>query len=83
MPDQTLLEMLRCPDSGQTLRPAPRELVAFLEAERIAGRLKDVSGQPVTAGIEEGLERADGLVFYPIRQGIPVMLECIAVPTVN
>ena len=78
----TLLESLRCPLTMQRLRPAPESLVAFLEKERVAGRLCDQSGTPVREIIEGGLLREDGLAFYPVRNGIPVMLECIPVPVV-
>ena len=74
-----LIELLRCPVTRQRLRPASAELVAFLESERLAGRLLDDSGNPVRESIESGLLREDGLAFYPIRNGIPVMVECVPV----
>ena len=69
-----LLEILRCPVTGQRLRPAPTELISRLASECSAARLRDHAGNPVTAPIECGLVREDGKVFYPIRGGIPVML---------
>jgi len=75
MSESILLDLLRCPVSKQRLQPAPDKLVAFLESERIAGRLQDDSGRPVLEPIEVGLVCQDGLAFYPIRRGIPVMLE--------
>ena len=74
-----LLEMLRCPLTKQRLKPAPESLAAFLENERGAARLRDQSGKKVTEPIQAGLVREDGLAFYPIRNGIPIMLECIPV----
>ena len=74
-----LLELLRCPGTRQPVRPAPAELVLFLETERLAGRLIDDSGNPVREPIESGLLREDGLAFFPIRNGIPVMVECVPV----
>lgn len=70
-----LLELLRCPLSMQRLHEAPPSLVMFLEDERLAGRLIDDSGNPILEPIESGLLREDGLAFYPIRNGIPVMLH--------
>ena len=79
MPSPALLELLRCPLTKQPLRPAPVRLVELLESARIAGRLIDDSGKLVAEPLEEGLLREDGLAFYPVRQGIPVMVERIPV----
>jgi len=74
-----LLETLRCPLTKQRLKPAPESLVAFLENERVAGRLRDQAGHPVIQTIHAGLLREDGQAFYPVRNDIPVMLECIPI----
>ena len=50
-----LIALLRCPESGQTLRIATAE-------ELVRGQLGEV------------LIREDGLVVYPIRDGIPMLL---------
>lgn len=75
-----LLETLRCPLTKQRLKPAPESLVAFLENKRAAALLPDISGKMITESIQAGLLREDGLTFYPVRNGIPIMLECIPVP---
>lgn len=77
---EELLALLRCPETHQTLTIAPAELVAKLEAERLAGRLRDRSGNMVADPIEGGLLRADGALFFPIRDGIPVLLAPEALP---
>jgi uncharacterized protein YbaR (Trm112 family) len=82
MPSPALLELLRCPSTRQPLRRAPDKLVWFLESERVAGRLMNDEGNPVEESFESGLVREDGLAFYPIRNGIPVMLECVPVGSV-
>jgi len=79
MPDSALLEILRCPSTGQTLSRAPDKLVWHLESERVAGRLMDDAGNPVVESFDRGLIREDGLAFYPVRRGIPVMTECVPV----
>ena len=79
MSGSRLYELLRCPATMQRLRPAPESLVRFLENERAAGRLLDDSGKPVAGPIESGLLREDGLRFYPVRDGIPSMLESVPV----
>lgn len=63
-----LLEILRCPESGQKLEVAGAELLARVNAGRL---------EPVGAG----LVREDGRVLYVIRENIPVLLveEAISV----
>ena len=68
------LELLRCPESKQRLIPAPPELVARLESERIAGRLRNRAGMAVAKSIEEGLLREDGKRFYLISTGFPILI---------
>jgi uncharacterized protein YbaR (Trm112 family) len=77
-----LLALLRCPETHQPLTTAPSELVAQLEAERLAGRLHDRAGQLVAEPVEGGLLRADGTLFFPIRGGIPVLIaaEAVTIP---
>lgn len=77
---EELLALLRCPETHQTLTIAPAELVANLEAERLASRLCDRSGNLVADPVEGGLLRADGALFFPIRDGIPVLIGAEALP---
>jgi uncharacterized protein YbaR (Trm112 family) len=72
--DNGLLAILRCPESLQKLSAAPAETVRCVESGRVAGRLRDRAGRAIGARIEAGLVREDGKVFFPIRNGIPVML---------
>ena len=74
-----LFELLRCPVTMQRLQEAPQSLVMFLEDERLAGRLMDDSGNVVVESVEKGFIREDGLAFYPIRNGIPNMVQAILV----
>jgi uncharacterized protein YbaR (Trm112 family) len=68
------LDLLRCPQSKQRLIPAPPELVARLESERLAGRLLNRAGKAVAKSIEEGLLREDGKRFYLISSGFPILI---------
>ena len=81
--DVEFVALLRCPETGGKVAPATKELLAKLNTEQATGRLVSRSGQPVAALLEAGLVREDGAVFYPIRDGIPLMVvdEGIAVPT--
>ena len=72
-----LLELLRCPQTGQRLAPASPELLARLEAQRRAGTLPLRAVQPQwnpAAPLEAVLVREDGRVGYPVQGGIPILL---------
>ena len=74
MIDESLLPLLCCPLSRQPLAFAPPELLARLERERAAGTLRNRGGLPLTERIKAGLVRADGVVFFPVRAGIPLLV---------
>ena len=73
-----LLELLRCPQSGQALVVAEPAMLARLN-ERISRRppgpgVCNLAGVPVEHTLTEALLRVDRLLLYPIRDGIPVLL---------
>lgn len=80
--DRKLAELLRCPATGEPLHPASRQQIADLNSAAAAGTLQHVDGRPVEHPLDAALVTADGSRAYPVRDGIPVMLEeeCIAVP---
>ena len=69
-----LLEILVCPETKQPIAIASKEIVAKLNEEIDAKRLRNRGGEPVTARITEGLVREDGRILYLVDDGIPVML---------
>ena len=72
-----LLELLRCPVTGQRLTIAAPELLAKLEAKRRAGALIVRAQQPQwnpSEPIEAVLVREDGQLGYVIQGGIPILL---------
>ena len=71
-----LVELLRCPETHQRLTVAPRELLAWIEKEKLRNRAGAVVEEPVSGG----LIREDGTLLYLIRDGIPIMLIDEAVP---
>lgn len=77
-----LMPLLCCPETRQALAVAPGELVEKLEALRDGGKLLNRAGKPVGEPIREGLVRADGMVFYPVSGGIPLLVleEGVMVP---
>lgn len=69
-----LLEILVCPETRQPLTLAAASLLARLNAEIDAGRLRNRGGDKIAKHIDEGLVREDGKVLYIVDDDIPVML---------
>ena len=72
--DPELLAILVCPADRTPLVPADADALAALNGRIVAGGVTNGAGQPVERPLEAALVRADGAVFYPIRDGIPVLL---------
>ena len=75
--DPKLLELLRCPQTGQRLALAAPDLLAQLEAQRRAGTLALAAAQPQwnpAEPLEAVLVREDGRAGYPVQGGIPILL---------
>jgi uncharacterized protein YbaR (Trm112 family) len=73
--DPELLAILVCPESHQPLTPAEPALLAKLNGEIRARRLRNRGGQVVEQEIREGLVRQDGRFLYVIDDDIAIMLE--------
>jgi len=69
-----LLEILVCPETKQPIALASADVLARINAEIDAGRLRNRGGETVKTRISEGLVREDGRILYPVDDGIPVML---------
>ena len=69
-----LLEILVCPETKQPIALAGSDVLARINAEIDAGRLRNRGGEAVKTRISEGLIRQDGRILYPVDDGIPVML---------
>ena len=69
-----LLEILVCPETKQPIALAGADVLARINAEIDAGRLRNRGGEIVKTRISEGLVREDGRILYPVDDGIPVML---------
>ena len=74
MVDPELLEILVCPETHQSVRPAERELLDRLNKAIQSGGLTNRGGNAVVDPVEEGLVREDDKILYPVREGIPIML---------
>ena len=69
-----LLEILVCPETKQPVAPAGPELLARVNEEIRAGRVRTRGGRALREPIGEALVRQDGRVLYTVDDGIPVML---------
>ena len=72
--------MLRCPETREPLGLAPPHVVQELEARRLAGTLRDRTQNEVKFSITGGLCADGGMLFYPVRDGIPMLLMAEAIP---
>jgi uncharacterized protein YbaR (Trm112 family) len=74
MLDPELLAYLVCPETHQDIAEADAAELGRLNQAIRDGKLRTVAGQPVQEAIDGALIRADGLVAYPVRDEIPVLL---------
>lgn len=59
--DESLLEILCCPVTHQPLRLADTQTLRL-------------AGTKVAVPLAEGLLREDGLMIYPVKNGIPLLV---------
>lgn len=72
--DDELLDILCCPETQQPVARAEAAVLAPVNAEIEAGRLRNRGGDKVEEPIEEALLREDGRVLYLVDDSIPIML---------
>jgi uncharacterized protein YbaR (Trm112 family) len=72
--DQSLLDILVCPETKQPLHAAEAALLERLNASIREGSLTTRGGGAISDQLVEGLVREDELVLYPVRDDIPIML---------
>jgi uncharacterized protein YbaR (Trm112 family) len=72
--NQELLDILVCPETKQPVALASDDVLAKVNTEIEASRLRNRGGDAVATPISEGLVREDGRILYIVDEGIPVML---------
>jgi len=78
--DESLLQMLQCPQDHSPLTLAEIQIVERLNRGIDAGWVVNVGGHRLKKRIDGGLVRQAGDLLYPILHEIPVMLPDEAVP---
>ena len=80
MIDKELLEILVCPETGEPLEEAGRDIIGRINELVELGTLVDRSGEPVSDKIEGGLLCCGGKHLYPVRENIPILLIGSSIP---
>lgn len=73
--DKKLLDIVCCPLTQLPLEILDGERLSRLNAAIAAGTLQNRSSQPVTEAFPAALVTRDGRLAYPVRDGIPILLE--------
>ncbi|MCX7555673.1 Trm112 family protein [Xanthomonadaceae bacterium JHOS43] len=78
--DKRLLEILRCPASGEALQPATPAQLDAINRSIAAGTARRGDGTPASVPLDAALRTASGRI-YRIDDGIPVMLASESIQT--
>ncbi len=80
--DPRLVEILRCPASGQALRELDPQRLAAVNLAISAGTAHRDDGSAAREALRAALITANADRVYPINEGIPVMLasEALMLP---
>lgn len=78
--DRKLLDILCCPATGVPLEPLRKDKLQQLNARIAAGEVRQYNDQAVTTPLQEALITENGERIYRVDDGIPVMLEELAIP---
>ena len=73
--DKKLLSILCCPVTHKGLSQARGDVLRSINLAIESGEIKNHDGSPVTTPLKEALITDDGKTIYPIKEGIPVLLE--------
>ena len=73
--DKRLLDIICCPVTKLPLQLLGSEQLATLNAAISAGQVRNHIAETLPAALSEALVTRNGRLVYPIRDGIPVLLE--------
>jgi len=73
--EKRLLDIVCCPVTKLPLQLLDSERLHRLNTAISAGQLRNRAAQSLTATLPEALISRDGRTVYPVREGVPVLLE--------
>jgi uncharacterized protein YbaR (Trm112 family) len=73
--DKRLLDIICCPATRLPLEVMDAERLSCLNAAISAGAIKNHRDQRISDTLGEALVTRDGRLAYPVRDGIPILLE--------
>ena len=73
--DKRLLDIVCCPVTQLPLQLLDAERLARLNGAITAGELRNRASAALPETLSEALVTRDGRLVYPVRDGIPILLE--------
>ena len=72
--NQDFIALLVCPESRMPVRSAPDAIIKRINAGISSGQVRNRAGNHLKMPLVEALIRQDGVLIYPVENGIPNLL---------